>query len=42
MKEKKVIEDGEKYFMVDDCSGGWKFDVKSSDEEKVNNDILKL
>ncbi len=42
MKEKKVVEDGEKYFVVDGCSGSWKFDVKSSDEEKMNNDVLKL
>ncbi len=42
MKKQKVIEDGEKYLVVDGCSGGWKLNVESSDEEKVNNDVLKL
>jgi hypothetical protein len=42
VKEEKVVEDGEKYLVVDGCSGGWEFDVKSSDEEKMNNDVLKL
>jgi hypothetical protein len=42
VKEQKVIEDGKKYFMVDGYDGGWEFNVKSSDEEKMNNDILKL
>jgi len=37
-----VVEDGEKYLVVDGCSVGWEFDVKSSDEEKMNNDVLKL
>ncbi len=37
-----MIENGEKYFMVDGCGGCWEFDVKSSDEEKMNNDVLKL
>ncbi len=37
-----MVEDGEKYFVVDGCSGGWEFDAKSSDEEKMNNDVLKL
>ncbi len=42
MKEQKVVEDREKYFVVDGCSGGWELNVESSDEEKVNNDVLKL
>ncbi len=37
-----MVEDGEKYLVVEGCSGGWKFDVESSDEEKMNDDILKL
>ncbi len=42
MEEQKVVEDGEKYFVVDGCGGGWKLNVEPSDEEKMNNDVLKL
>ncbi len=37
-----MVEDGEKYFVVDSCGGGWEFYVKSSHEEKMSNDVLKL
>ena len=42
VKEKQMVEDGEKYLVVNGCCGGWEFDVKSSDEEEMNDDILKL
>ena len=42
VKEEQMVEDGEKYLVVDGCGGGWEFDVKSSDEEKMNDDILEL
>jgi len=42
VKEKQMVENREKYLVVDGCGGGWEFDVKSSDEEKMNDDILEL
>ena len=35
-----MVENGKKYLVVDGCGGGWEFDFKSSDEEKMNNDCL--
>ena len=37
-----MVEDRKEYLVVDGCGGGWEFNVESSDEEKMNDDILKL
>jgi hypothetical protein len=42
VQKQKVVEDGKKYFMLGGFSGGWKLNVESSNEEKMNNDVLKL
>jgi len=37
-----VIKERKKYLVIDGCSGGWIFNVKLTNEVKMNNDILKL
>jgi len=37
-----VIKERKKYLVIDGCSGGWIFNIKLTNEVKMNNDILKL
>ncbi len=38
--EEEVIEDGQKYFAVDSIYQSWIFNVESSYEKEVNDDVL--
>jgi hypothetical protein len=42
VEEKKVIEEGEEYLVIDGSSKGWIFNIELIDEVKMNDDILKL
>jgi hypothetical protein len=40
VEEKEVIEDGQKYFEVDSCCQSQIFNVESSNEKGMNDDVL--